>query len=192
MPKAKKDADGLSPRERRFALEYLKGRNGTRAVIAAGYKNKHPADAAYWLLKEPHIRKFIDAREAELLAELDYSVSAIRERLIRIANEDVTETPWYRAQSKRMGIDAATEEQLGKLFPSMSAEWAVLRNLIKDHKTAQIQALRTLAEIAANSLNQELNERLARLETVPPKQLSAASTVDGTISVPVAAEEDAQ
>lgn len=192
MPKVQKDADGLSPRERRFALEYLKGRNGTRAVVAAGYKHKHPADAAYWLLKEPHIKAFIAKREGELLAELDYSVRAIRERLIRIANEDVTETPWFQKLTKRMGIDEATEEKIGKLLPSLTADFAVLRNLIKDHKTAQIQALRTLAEIAANSLNQELNERLARLETVPPKQLSAASTVDGTIAVPVAAEEDAQ
>ncbi len=54
----------LTPKQRRFADEYLIDCNGSQAAIRAGYSEKSSRTAAYRLLLNPVIRAYIDEQLA--------------------------------------------------------------------------------------------------------------------------------
>lgn len=52
--------DNLTPRQRRFAEEYMVDFNGSAAAIRAGYKTKYPNKVGSELLDHPGVRAAID------------------------------------------------------------------------------------------------------------------------------------
>jgi phage terminase small subunit len=79
--------DVLDPREQRFVELYVETSNGTRSALAAGFgRNYNTAGfQATQLLKRPKIKDAIDQRNAELMAELDFTPSRIIAEIAKVA-----------------------------------------------------------------------------------------------------------
>lgn len=81
-------AGGLTPRERRFVLEYLVDLNATRAAIRAGYSPRTARQIGSENLSKPDIRGFIDAVLEERARKLEVKIEDVIRGLIRLANAD--------------------------------------------------------------------------------------------------------
>lgn len=77
--------DGLTPLQRRFALEFIKDKNGTQAYIRAGGARKGASVEAYRILRIPKIREFIRRRIQEQEQELKTDSNRVLREWIRIA-----------------------------------------------------------------------------------------------------------
>lgn len=79
----------LTPRQRRFAEEYIVDLNGTAAAIRAGYSNNYPDRQAHILLKHEGVAALIDHLMASKAARIvsvdpDYVI----QRITAIINKD--------------------------------------------------------------------------------------------------------
>ena len=63
------DAGGLTPKQARFAAEYLKDFNALQAAIRAGYSAKTAGQAGYRLLKHVQVQQMIAPKRDEAVAE---------------------------------------------------------------------------------------------------------------------------
>ena len=60
---------GLSSKQKRFALEYVKCGNASEAARTAGYTNHRSEQAAYQLLQNPWVKAEVDRLQAKLERE---------------------------------------------------------------------------------------------------------------------------
>lgn len=81
----------LTPKQRRFAMEYLVDWNGTQAAVRAGVKpgknNASAAVAASRMLKNDNVAAYIRARQRETFDALGLSPEAITLRLVDVLNQ---------------------------------------------------------------------------------------------------------
>lgn len=78
-------ADDLTPRQRRFALEYLREPNGKQAAIAAGYSAKGAEVTASKLLRVPKVAAFIAERAAKVAQRLELDAEYVLRSLKNVA-----------------------------------------------------------------------------------------------------------
>lgn len=80
---------GLTPKQRRFALEYLVDFNATQAAVRAGYSGRSAYSQAHDLLKKPEVDALlaaaVKAREEQLSAESNRVLSELE----RVAYSDL-------------------------------------------------------------------------------------------------------
>lgn len=82
--------DGLTARQRKFVLEYLKnGGNGAAAIISAGYETKNPAVRANTLLEAPHVKDFLNNRRSILNRRALLTAEDKLERLQHVMNRAI-------------------------------------------------------------------------------------------------------
>lgn len=81
-------ADGLTPKQRLFALEYLVDLNATQAAIRAGYSEESARAIGSENLTKPDIRAFIDAALAKREAKLELRADRVLLELMRVAMID--------------------------------------------------------------------------------------------------------
>jgi phage terminase small subunit len=77
------------PREERFVALYVENPNGTQAAIAAGYSPKSAHVTASRLLKRTKISDAIAKRNAELLAELNFTPQRIVREIAKVAGANM-------------------------------------------------------------------------------------------------------
>lgn len=82
--------DGLTPMQRRFCLEYLKDKNGTKAAIRAGYAKSGASTEAFRLLRNAEIRQFIRSAIEEQEARVKVDADRVINELSRIAFFDAS------------------------------------------------------------------------------------------------------
>lgn len=76
------DGDGLTPRMRRFCLEYLaNGCNGSEAARAAGYSERTAASIAHENLGKPAVKAFLEPRLRQQVQRLEKRLELNAERL---------------------------------------------------------------------------------------------------------------
>ncbi len=76
----------LSLKLHKFCAEYLKnGGNGTRAVISAGYKTKHPDVRANEILRIPKVQEFLSKKTEKIFAKEDITVEYILGKIKELA-----------------------------------------------------------------------------------------------------------
>jgi phage terminase small subunit len=80
-----KDADGLTPKQRRFVEEYLVDLNATGAARRAGYSIKTAEAIGMENLRKPRIRECIDAAMAARAAETAITAEYVLTSIKRIA-----------------------------------------------------------------------------------------------------------
>jgi len=80
----------LTPKQQRFADEWLIDMNGTAAAIRAGYSVKSAEVTASKLLRNPKVRAYIDERMAEHSRRTGVTQERIIRELARIAFLDPT------------------------------------------------------------------------------------------------------
>lgn len=67
-------AAGLTPKQQRFVLEYLKDQNGKQAAIRAGYAPGSAEVQACRLLRNAQVRAAVDAGQARLAKKAEITV----------------------------------------------------------------------------------------------------------------------
>ncbi len=87
----------LTPKQRRFADEYLIDCNGTQAAIRAGYSEKSSRTAAYRLLLNPVIRAYIDEQLACIHAKNIADAEEVLAFLTRVMRGETKEQVVMRA-----------------------------------------------------------------------------------------------
>lgn len=80
----------LTPKQQRFADEYLIDLNATQAAIRAGYSPKSAEQQGSALLRNPKVRAYIDERMAEHSRRTGVTQERIIRELARIAFLDPT------------------------------------------------------------------------------------------------------
>ena len=82
-----KPREQLDPRERRFVELFVETSNATRSALAAGYGRNYQNAGVYAnrLLKKARIRDSVDRRNAEIMAELDFTPSRIIAEIAKVA-----------------------------------------------------------------------------------------------------------
>lgn len=83
------DADGLSPKHRRFVIEYLVDQNGKAAAIRAGYSPVSAESTASVILSDPKVRATVDAALEQRAKEAGASVEEVVTILTRVAKADL-------------------------------------------------------------------------------------------------------
>lgn len=116
----------LTPRQRRFVVEYLIDLNGTRAAIRAGYKPDNAAAVASRLLAKRLIRRAVREGMAARAARTEVSADKVVRELSIIAFSNVTD---YRIGdggrlTLRPGADPeALRAVAGHQHAERSGEW---------------------------------------------------------------------
>lgn len=159
------DPDGLLPRQKQFCLRFLATGNGTASAILAGYSPKTAPSTQWELRKNPKVIAFLSSRKADWDEKLDASMMRLRAELVRTAYTAVSENPLYQMQLARIKkIDGKTEKQINKLLPTMTAEYEVLRKIVKDHELNQARAQKLLADLDNQKNLERIAERLEKIE----------------------------
>ena len=83
--------DGLNPRQRRFALEYLLDLNATDAAKRAGYSPRTAYQQGSALLKHPEVRKLIGGKLEKLEERTFLKVERLEQELERLCLFDPLE-----------------------------------------------------------------------------------------------------
>jgi hypothetical protein len=143
---------GLTPKQARFCLEYIKDGNGTQAAIRAGYSEKTADQQASRLLTNVKVNMEIDRLTAETRAEVGRTVQSI-DRMQQAAydlamqlNQPAAAVSAGTAIARLYGMDKSNDLGADKAAKTYSkAEQAKLKamaealtgpKLVKDSKTA--------------------------------------------------------
>ena len=97
------DQEELKIRHALFVEEYLRDFNGTKAAIRAGFAESGARVAAHRLLTNANIKKVIDKRKAEILAEVSADQFRTMRELSRIAYSDVRQIYSETGELKQPG-----------------------------------------------------------------------------------------
>lgn len=74
-----------------FVREYCIDFNGTRAAIAAGYSKNSAAEAAYEVLRNPHVAERIEKYKARISSKVDLTVADVVRSITSVLNADPRE-----------------------------------------------------------------------------------------------------
>ena len=81
----------MTPKQRRFALEYLKDLNATQAAIRAGYSEHTAGSQGERLLRNADIKEFVSGRAEEHESQLEITAERILCELARIGFSDLSQ-----------------------------------------------------------------------------------------------------
>lgn len=81
----------LTPKQQRFADEYLIDLNAAQAAIRAGYSTNSAKEIGFENLTKPHIREYVDTKLAERSRRTHITQDRVLQELARIAFVDVTD-----------------------------------------------------------------------------------------------------
>ena len=80
----------LTPKQKRFVVEYLKDSNGTRAAIEAGFSPKRAREIAWQLLhKTTHVMEAIQREEEDHLRKVGVQADKVLTRMARLGFADI-------------------------------------------------------------------------------------------------------
>ena len=81
------DERPLTDRQERFVIEYLATANGAEAARRAGYSEHTAKEMAWENLTKPYVRKAIDQKRSQLMADTEDKVAWLVERLTAEATD---------------------------------------------------------------------------------------------------------
>lgn len=104
----------LSPRERRFASEYVVDLHGTEAAIRAGYAKKSARNTSQALLRRPHVIEAIEQAQAEIAVRNEITVDDYLRELARLRE--------LAARNKQLAAAVSAQELRGRVLGFFKAE----------------------------------------------------------------------
>lgn len=81
----------LTPKKRKFALEYLKDLNGAQAAIRAGYSKNGAAVTATNLLIDPNVKEIIEQEQAKHAEKSGITIERVLKEYAKIGFSDITD-----------------------------------------------------------------------------------------------------
>ncbi|WP_337090226.1 terminase small subunit [Leuconostoc pseudomesenteroides] len=82
----------LTPKQKKFADEYIKTGNATQSAIEAGYSKKYANTNAPKLLQNTTLKQYIEKRMDQIASPKIMTAQQVLERLTSIVSGDITET----------------------------------------------------------------------------------------------------
>lgn len=82
---------GLTPKQKRFVLEYLLDMNGSAAAIRAGFSPHTARETAYQLLRKPHVQQELAKRMADVAGRLEMRIDDVVREYVKIARANITD-----------------------------------------------------------------------------------------------------
>ncbi|MDI6497134.1 terminase small subunit [Leuconostoc suionicum] len=135
----------LTPKQKKFADEYIKTGNATQSAIEAGYSKKTAAVIATENLKKPYIKSYIEKCMAEIASNRVMSYTEAVELLTSIARGEEKETV---VVSTPIGVEEVEKE------PDTKTRIIAVREILKRYPNndklveQQIRKLSAEADIA--------------------------------------------
>lgn len=143
----------LTPKQRKFADEYINSGNATQAAISAGYSRQTAAVIGNENLIKPYIKSYIDERMQELESQKIMSAKEAIELLSSIARGEVKETVVIGTP---VGVEEVKKEADFKT--RISAVREILKRYPDSDKLTEAQIRKANAEA-------DIKEAQARRET---------------------------
>ncbi|WP_433322328.1 terminase small subunit [Weissella tructae] len=136
---------GLTPKQRKFADEYIKTGNATHSAISAGYSEKTAAVVGGENLRKPYIKKYIDSHLNELSKSTIMGAEEAMKFLTSVVRGEVKETVVIGG---KYGLEETEKEADIKTRISATKE-LLKRHPENDKLTAvQVRKLEAEADIA--------------------------------------------
>lgn len=131
----------LTPKQRKFADEYIKSGNAADAARKAGYSKRSARSVGQENLTKPDIKKYIDEQMAEIASKRIMDATEAVELLTRIARGEEKETV---ISSTPEGVYESQKE--ADLKTRISAVKEILKRYPGDDKLVKAQIRKAAAE----------------------------------------------
>lgn len=155
--------NGLTPLQARFAVilpdvDY----NATEAYRRAGGNAKNPEQAAYELLRKPHVKAAVQQRVEDGLAAAGVTLDRVIKEWARIAFTNLSDvSTWESGRLALRDMDEMTEDQLAaiaEIHELDSGEDGVPRLSVKMHK--KTEGLKELTKLLLRSMPEKEPEAI--------------------------------
>ncbi|WP_419755549.1 terminase small subunit [Lactiplantibacillus plantarum] len=153
----------LTPKQQRFADEYIESGKKEESAIKAGYKSRSAHSIATENLQKPAIKSYIDERMAEIASKRIMDATEAVELLTRIARGEEKETV---ISSTPGGVYESQKE--ADLKTRISAVKEILKRYPGDDKLvkAQIRKAEAEADIAEDKAKEARNSDSSEGQTL--------------------------
>jgi phage terminase small subunit len=101
-------SEGMTPKQRLFALEYLVAVNATKAAERAGYSERTAASQGARLLKNVKVAEFLKSQMRKLEQRTELTVDRLEEELARIVGFDPRRA--YDEEGKLLAVSEMPED----------------------------------------------------------------------------------
>lgn len=172
MAGRKETARPLTPKQQRFAEEYLIDLNATQAAIRAGYSENGAGQSAFNLLKKPEIQALIEKLRAKTSVKLEVTRERVINELAKIAFSDIRSVvKWGRVKIQAYdGIPEAVYDI--DLIPSDEISEDAAAAVAEVRKTRDGLSVKMLDKKGAlDSLGKHLGLWTPSDEDEPPKRI---------------------
>lgn len=155
----------LTPKQQKFADEYIKSGNAAEAARNAGYKARTARSVGQENLTKPDIKLYIDKRMQEIADKRIMGAREAVELLTRIARGEETETVFVAT----LDGSVEQEEKEADLKTKISAVKEILKRYPNDDKllNAQLRKLNAEADIAeskATAANKDTDSQMKAMD----------------------------
>ncbi len=153
----------LTPKQRKFADNYIESGNATQAAIDAGYAPKAAYQTGAENLKKPQVKSYIDERMQELSKGHIMSAQEALELLSRIATGEEKETVFVS------GIDGVEEHTR---VPDPKTRISAIKEILKRYPgndklvEQQVRKLTAEADIAEAKAVQITNDNDNQMDSI--------------------------
>lgn len=131
----------LTPKQKRFADEYIKTGNATQSAIEAGYSKRTAKEVGYENLTKPHLKQYIEKRMDQIASPKIMTAQQVLERLTSIVSGDITETVVVATP-----IGIAKTEKTADFKTQISAMRDIMKRYPQNDKLVEQQIRKLSAE----------------------------------------------
>lgn len=146
----------LTPKQKKFAEEYVKSGNGTRAAIAANYKSKSAHSIATENLQKPAVKNYIKELMDKAASDRIMDATEAIELLTRIARGEETETKVVATQFNVSEIEVPAD-----LKTKIAAVKEILKRYPDSDDFVKAQLHKLNADIRQSTANARIAEHKA-------------------------------
>ncbi|MBZ5971598.1 terminase small subunit [Leuconostoc gasicomitatum] len=131
----------LTPKQQKFADEYIKTGNAKQSAIEAGYSERTAKEVGYENLTKPHLKNYIEERMVEIKSKRIMGIEEAVEILTSIARGEMKETVVVGTP-----IGAETIEKEADLKTRISALKEIMKRYPDNDKLVEQQIRKLSAE----------------------------------------------
>ena len=121
----KKKSEKLNPKQERFAIEYIKDMNNTKAAERAGYSKKSAYMHGCRLMSNDKVRKRVAELESEVKNEAIATAQEVEEFLTSAMRGQLTEEKSYKNAKEKKEKQIAMKERI-KAAELLAKRYALL------------------------------------------------------------------
>ena len=159
--------DGLTPKQKAFADEYLKCGNATEAAINAGYSKKTAKEIGYENLTKPHVYAYIAERQKQIEDARIADVAEVMQFFTRVMRNE---------EKDAFGLDLSASDRMtaGREILKRNVDTVKIEN---ERERLKLEKMRVQSQIKEDSeekidkILQNMDTLYERLKPVPDRNI---------------------